>query len=342
MALSLRSTVLTAILSLVPMTSARCDDVEKFYQGRNINFYIGFGPGGGYDTYARVLARHMGRHIPGQPTVTPMNMPGGGGLTAANYLYNVAARDGASLATFGSFNALESLFGNKNANFETLKFTWIGNMAVDSVACAVWRHSGITSVADMKNKEVIFGSSGAASTTSQHVLAMQNLIGIKAKIITGYKGTKDINLAMQRGEVDGSCGINASSALSQWGGDIKDGNLKIIIQFGRKNHPVFGEATNIYDLLGSDEDKRMADLVFGANEIGRPIAAPPAVPADRAAALRRAFNGTLAEKEFLADAARASIPIDIMTSAEVEKIFARFLATPPKIVARSLSAIGRN
>ena len=342
MASYLRRFLLTAAFSLASIGFASSDEVQKFYKGRNINFYIGFGPGGGYDTYARILARHMGRHVPGQPTITPMNMPGGGGLTAANFLYNVASRDGASIAMFGSFNALEAFFGNKNANLETLKFTWIGNMAVDSVACAVWRSSGITSVADMKNREVIFGSSGAASTTSQHVLAMQNLIGVKAKVVTGYNGTKEINLAMQRGEVEASCGINASSALSQWGGDIKDGNLKVIIQFGRKNHPIFADAANIYDLLTSDEDKRTADLVFGANEIGRPVAAPPGIPADRANALRNAFTTTVSDKEFLSDAARAGIPIDPMSAAEVEKLFASFLANPPVIVARSLRAVGRN
>jgi tripartite-type tricarboxylate transporter receptor subunit TctC len=323
------------------MTSvcASAEPVADFYKGKSIDLLIGFGAGGGYDTYSRVISRHLGKFVPGNPAVVPQNMPGGGGLVVANFVYNVAPRDGLHLAMFGSFNGLEPLFGNANAKFETTKFTWIGNMNVDVEACGVWRSSGIESFADMKEKLVIFGSSGKASTTSQHALALKNLLGAKVKVVLGYQGTKDINLAMRRGEVNGSCGIYLSSAIAEWDQDLKNGDLRLVIQFGRKNAPLFGDAVNIYDLLKTKEDREVADIIFRPNEIGRPIAGTPGIPAERAAALRAAFMQTMKDPAFLADAEKARIPIDPMSGEEVTKLFAGFYDEPKEAVERAKSVI---
>jgi tripartite-type tricarboxylate transporter receptor subunit TctC len=326
---------LTALATLVVNTAAIADPVADFYRGKTMDIAIGFGPGGGYDTYSRVLARHLGRFVPGNPVMVAQNMPGGGGLVVANYIYNVAPRDGLHMAMFGAFNGLEPLFGNANAKFETVKFTWIGNMNIDVEACGVWRSSGIRTFEDMQTKQVVFGSSGKASTTSQHALALKNLVGAKVKVVLGYQGTKDINLAMRRGEVTGSCGIYLSSAIAEWAEDLKSGDLKLIVQFGRKGNPLFGDAANIYDHLKTEEDRQVADVIFRPNEIGRPVAGTPFMPSERAAALREAFMKTMKDPKFLADAEKAKIPIDPMTGEDVTKLFATFYDEPKDVIERA-------
>jgi tripartite-type tricarboxylate transporter receptor subunit TctC len=330
---------IAAFLAVANVSCALADPVADFYHGKTINLSIGFGPGGGYDLYSRVLARHFGNFIPGNPIVVPQNMPGGGGLVVANYLYNAAPRDGTQLAMFGSFNAMEPLYGDASAKFDPTKFTWIGNMNVDVEACGVWRSSGIQTLNDMLQRQVIFGSSGKSSTTSQHALALKNLIGAKVKVVFGYQGTKDINLAMQRGEVTGSCGIYLSSAMAEWSQDLQDGNLKLVVQFGRKNAPLFGDAANLYDQIKSEEDRQVADIIFQPNEIGRPIAAPPAIPAARAAALQDAFAKTMKDPAFLADAQQAMMPIDPTSGNEIEQLFSTFYGESSKIIQRAEAVI---
>jgi tripartite-type tricarboxylate transporter receptor subunit TctC len=326
---------LIAIVATMFVASANADPIADFYHGKSMDLSIGFGPGGGYDTYSRILSRHMGKFIPGNPTIVPQNMPGGGGLVVANFIYNAAPRDGLHMAMFGSFNGLEPLFGNPNAKFETTKFTWIGNMNIDVEACGVWRSSGIETFADMQNKQVVFGSSGKASTTSQHALALKNLVGAKVKVVLGYQGTKDINLAMRRGEVTGSCGIYLSSAIAEWADDLNNGDLKLVVQFGRKSNPLFGDATNIYDLLKTEEDRQVADVIFRPNEIGRPIASTPTMPPERAVALREAFMKTMKDPAFLADAEKAKIPIDPTSGEDVTKLFAKFYEEPKDVIERA-------
>ena len=314
---------------------ARADAVSDFYKGKSINIYIGFGPGGGYDVYARMLARHFGRFIPGNPNVVPQNMPGAGGLKAAAYVYHAAARDGLSLAMFGGFTGLEPLFGNDQANFDPVKFTWIGNMNRDVSSCAVWNAAGFDGFSDIMQRQIVFGSSGKASTTSQHALVLKNMLGAKVKVIEGYQGTNDINLAMKRREVDASCGIYLSSALTSYEQDLRNGNMRILVQFGRQNVPSFGDAVNLYDLLKTDTEKRVADLIFRQGEIARPIAGTPDIPAVRASALRTAFMQTMKDPAFLAEAAKVSMPIDPMTGEEVARLFESFYAAPKSIVERA-------
>src|SRR5215831_11026431 len=257
-------TTCSAVLAMMAAvaTPARADPISDFYKGKSINLYIGFGPGGGYDVYARVLARHFGRFVPGNPVVVPQNMPGAGGLKSATFLYQAAPRDGLTLGMFGGFNGLEPLFGNAQANFDTVKFTWIGNMNRDVSSCAVWNAAGFDRFSDIMQRQIVFGSSGKASTTSQHALVLKNMLGAKVKVIEGYQGTNDINLAMKRREVDASCGIYLSSALTSYEQDLRNGNMRILVQFGRQNVPSFGDAVNLYDLLKSDAEKQVADLIF--------------------------------------------------------------------------------
>jgi tripartite-type tricarboxylate transporter receptor subunit TctC len=330
------ASLLATIISTGTTTPATASDaVAQFYSGKTITLVIGFGPGGGYDTYARALARHFQKHMPGHPNVVPQNMPGAGGLTAANYLYNVASPDGLTLATFGPFNALEPLFGNSAARFDPTKLTWIGKMDADAGACGSWKSAGIERFSDVQKKEVVFGSSGRASTTTQQVLVLKHLLGAKVRIVQGYKGSADITLAMRRGEVGAMCGIAVSNALVQLRDDIKDGNIKMFIQFGRKNAPEFGDAENIYDLLSSPEDKQVAQIIFRPNELGKPVAAPPGVPADRVRALRGAFMQTMSEQTFRDEMRKLNLPVSTASGEEVTEIFAQLYAMPKSLIERA-------
>ncbi len=333
---------LLAVAVAATSSPARADAVADFYKGKSITISIGFGPGGGYDTYTRVLARHFGKFIPGNPTIVPQNMPGAGGLKAAMYVYHAAARDGLSLAMFGGFSGLEPLFGNDQANFDPVKFTWVGNMNRDVSSCAVWNAAGFNKFEDIMHRQMIFGSSGKASTTSQHALVLKNMLGAKVKVVEGYKGTNEINLAMKRREVDASCGLYLSSMLSTYEQDLKNGSLRILIQMGRENAPAFGDAVNIYDLLKSDSEKLVADIIFRQGEIARPIAAPPGIPVDRAQTLRTAFMQTMKDPAFLADAQKIGVPIDPTAGEEVTRLFESFYAAPKSVVERAKFVMTRD
>ncbi len=330
--------VVAGMMSTLP---ARADAVADFYKGKAVSLLIGFGAGGGYDTYSRVLARHFGKHIPGNPTVVPKNMPGSGGLKVANYLFNAAPRDGTYLGVFLASTALEPLFGGKRAKFKTTEFTWIGNMNNEVYACGSWGSSGVTKFSQMLNKEIIYGSTGKSAITSQHARVLKNVLGAKLRIIYGYKGTKGINLAMRRGEVSGSCGLSASTVMSRWHQDVASGDLRILIQFGRKNHPALRDAVNIYDLVKSEETKQALDVIFRQGEAGRPVAGTPAIPRDRAAALRAGFMATMKDPAFLADAKKTRLPIVASNGAQLTALFASFYAMPKSTIDAAKRAIGR-
>jgi tripartite-type tricarboxylate transporter receptor subunit TctC len=330
------ATLLATVTSNVATTPATAADAAaEFYAGKTITLLIGFGPGGGYDTYARALARHLEKHMPGHPNVVPQNMPGAGGLAAANYLYNLAPPDGLTIATFGPFNALEPLFDNPAARFDPTKLTWIGKMDTDAGACGAWKSAGIERFSDVQKKEVVFGSSGRASTTTQQVLVLKHLLGAKVRIVQGYRGSADIILAMRRGEVGAMCGIATSNVVMQLKNDVDNGNIKMFIQFGRKNESEFGNAENIYDLLLAPEDKQVAEIIFLPNELGKPIAAPPGVPADRTKALRDAFKQTIGDPAFLDEMRKLNLPISIATGEEIGKIFTTLYAMPKSLIERA-------
>jgi tripartite-type tricarboxylate transporter receptor subunit TctC len=338
---SLISSILVLSAFLSSTASVRADAVADFYSGKSISLMIGFGVGGGYDTYSRLLARHYGRHIPGKPNVVPKNMPGSGGLKVANYIYNAVPRNGTYLGVFLASTALEPLFGGVKGKFKTTGFTWIGNMNHEFFACGVWKTSGVTKFSQMREKEIIFGSTGRSAVTSQHARVLQHVLGAKLRIIYGYKGTKGINLAMHRGEVNGSCGLTASTVVSRWNKDIEAGNLRIIVQFGRKNHPVLGGAENGYDLVKSEDTKKALDVIFRQGEAGRPVAGTPDMPRDRTAALRAAFMATMKDPSFLADAKKTRLPIVATDGEQLAALFKSFYTMPKPVIEAAKKAIGR-
>jgi tripartite-type tricarboxylate transporter receptor subunit TctC len=307
---------------------AAADPVADFYKGKTVSLIIGYSAGGGADLWARFIARHLGRHIPGNPSVIVQNMPGGSGLAAVNHVYNTVPQDGMRII-------LPSAMGMPNVRWDTLKFKWLGNLARDAQSCVASGRSGIKSIADAREREIIFGSDGATNTTGQHPRLLATLFGYRLKIITGYTGTGQIRLAMESGEVEAVCSVWASSLLGPQRADVDSGRLVPIVQMGTKKHPIFGNAPMIYDLTPSKQDLQLMKFVFSPAEISRPLAVGPDTPADRVAALRDAFWAMAHSPELKADAEKQQLVVDPMDWKETEAALRDALALPEDVVARA-------
>lgn len=326
--------------------TAAADPIADFYKGRNLTILIGYGAGGGYDTTARIFGKHLSRHIPGNPTIVPQNMPGAGSMKVANFIYNAAPKNGQTLGVFASSTALEPLFGNKKAKYKTDGFEWIGSLHRDTASCAVWKGAGqnIRTLDDLlkAKKTVLFGSTSPAAITSQHALVLKNYLGAPVKVIYGYKGTKGISLAMQTGELNASCGMFESSVRGAFINHVKAGDLKVFVQFGPdKAVPFFGDATRLYDKAKSDEDRKVLDVIFRQTQLARPLAAPPGTPKARVAALRKAMLDTLSDPALVADAKRIRISFNPISGEEVGKIFASYYEMPQPLIKKAMALIGR-
>jgi tripartite-type tricarboxylate transporter receptor subunit TctC len=322
--------------------AAFADAASDFYASKNLSLIAGFPPGGGYDAYVRTLARHFGRLLPGHPTIVPSNMPGAGSLLAANYLYGKAPPDGTVLAMVASSAAMEPLLGNKAALFDVAKFGWLGSMSQDISYCGVWQSPGAAkSFDEMLTKETIFGGGATSAITFQHPMILKNVLGANIRVIPGYPGTRDIDLALHRGEVNGICGLYASSIRSSYFDDVKNGQLKLVIQMGSKTSDVFGKIPSVYDYAKTDTDREVLDVHFKQLVLGRPVAGPPGIPADRLKALREAFQAAMRDKDFLTEADRLGLDIDPATSTEVDATLQRLAAFPPEIFRKAQEAIGR-
>jgi hypothetical protein len=269
-------------------------------------------------------------------------MPGAGSLRAANYIFNLAPKDGTELGAWAASTVMEPLMGNDQAKFDAAKFGWIGSMNQDISFCGLWlRPGGPQSFADMFKVETVFGSAGQASISYQHPLILKNVLGAKVNVITGYAGTREVNLAMQRGEVHGACGLFLSSIKSQYLSDVREGRLKLVIQMGPKTTDIFGPVPSVFDFAKSDEERRVLELHFKQILLGRPIAAPPDVPSGIVETLRIAFMRTMHNPEFLEDARKVNIDIDPVSGAEVEGLLRQFADYPAAIVRKARAAIQR-
>jgi tripartite-type tricarboxylate transporter receptor subunit TctC len=319
--------------------AAKADSVSDFYTGKTMSLLIGFPPGGGYDTYVRVLARHYGKFIPGHPAVVPSNMQGAGSLLAANYLYAKAPNDGLTLAMFAASAAMEPFMGNKSALFDPAKFSWIGSMSQDVAFCGVWQGPGAANSFDeMMTRETIFGGGATAAITYQHPMVLKNVLGAKIRVIPGYPGTREVNLALHRGEVNGTCGLYASTIKASFNDEVVSGQLKPVIQMGAKKSDEYGKVPSVFDYAKTDIDRAVLDVHFKQLLLGRGIAAPPNIPGDRLKALREGLVATMKDKDFLTEAERVGLDIDPASAEEVEQLLVRGAAYPPEVFRK---AIGR-
>ena len=308
------------------------DPVADFYKGKTISMIVASGPGGGYDLYARTLVRHYARHIPGNPNIVIQYLPGGGGIVAANTLYSVTARDGTGMGLLASSTFLLAAVGDKNTKFDNLKFTYIGNMNEEVDTCSVWHTTGIKSAEDLKTREVIIGAAGPGSNSLTFPLGMNSVLGMKFKPIPGYQGGAQIRTtAMERGELQGTCGIFVSTMNAQFPKQLADGHLKVILQMGLSRHPSFKDVPNALELATDANGRAALELLFAQLALGRPILGPPEIPADRAAALQKGFDATMDDPQFRADAEKMRVELRWFGAAKMKQVMERMEAAPKAV-----------
>jgi tripartite-type tricarboxylate transporter receptor subunit TctC len=329
--------VVLVLLLAWPDVSLGQPSVEAFYRGRKIDLVIGYSPGGTYDLYARLLARHLGRHIPGQPLIVPRNMPGAGSRTAATYVFGIAPRDGSVLATADQSLSLQQAAGDTRLKFDTTQFNYIGNPNAENNTTVTWHTSGVRTIEDARRRETTMGATGG-STSSQYPKAMNALLGTKFRIIVGYPGGNDINLAMERGEVDGR-GSNSWASWkvtrAHW---LAEKKINILVQIGLKKAADLPDVPLLMELGASAEDRALLRLLSASTEIGRPIFTTPGVPAERVAALRAAFEAMLRDPAFVQEARKENFDIDPVTGEAMQKLVAEIVAIP-KAQAQRLKPI---
>lgn len=323
---------------LAAAAPVKADSVADFYKGKTVSIVVGHEVGTGFDVYSRVLIRHMGRYIPGAPNMIVQNMLGASGVTSANWLYNVAPKDGTVMGTFAQTVPLEPLFGNQMARYDAGRLVWIGNMESSVAICGVTKASGVKTFEDMRKREVLMGATGPTGPLVKSALAVKNLLGAQIKVIAGYKGSADVKLAMNRGELQGICGLPWSTVKSFWKQELDAGDFIPIIQISGEKTSEIGAIPHANDFIKSERDRALSGLLFGVQELGRVYAAPPDTPADRIAALRKAFMDTMADKEFLSDAAKTGIDIIPMNGETLTKLWKEFTSAPPELVEEAKKA----
>jgi tripartite-type tricarboxylate transporter receptor subunit TctC len=318
--------------------SAHAQSAAEFFKGRTVEIYIGYSVGGGYDLYARLLARHIGKHIPGNPTVIAKNMEGAASLRLANWLYQVGPKDGTVFGTIGRGTAFDPILGLNGAQFDGRRFTWIGSANDEVSVCVSWYTSGVKTFDDARTKELTIGGNGPSDDTVQFPRVLNAILGTKFNIISGYPGGNDVLLAMERGEVQGRCGWSWSSAKIAHHAWIDEKKINVLIQLSLAKHPDLPNVPLITDFATSEEQKQITKLIFARQVMGRPFLAPPGVPADRAEALRRAFMDTMNDRDFLADAESSQFEITPVSGERVQMLVNEIYGTPSEI-GRKAAAI---
>ena len=301
--------------------------VEDFYRGKKIDMIIGYSPGGTYDLYARLVARHLGDFIPGKPLIIPRNMPGAGSRAAANWIYNVAPKDGTVLATADQSLSLQQAAGDKRISFDTNRFIYIGNPNIENNVTASWHTSGIKTLDDAKKREVTVGATGG-STSSQYPKAMNALLGTKFKIVLGYPGGNDVNLALERGEVEvrgSNSWTSFKSTRPDW---IAEKKVNILVQVGLAKAADLPDVPLLMELGTSDDDRQLLRVLSSSTVIGRPIFTTPDVPAERVVALRKAFGAMVRDPGFIEDAKRGKFDVEPSSGESMQKIVSEMMAVP--------------
>lgn len=336
---ALGSLAAAAALTVLPISAGQAQSVADFYKGKTIELLIGYSPGGGYDTYARTIARHMSKHIPGNPTIVPKNQPGAGSLKLTNFLFNVAPKDGTTFGTIGRGIPMEPLLGGEGTQFDAKEFNWIGSANDEVSICVAWHTTGIEKFEDLYEKELVVGGTGSGADTDTFPMLIKNVLGAKIKLISGYPGGSDILLAMERGEVGGRCGWSWSSVKSRRMDWIREGKVNILLQMSLAKHPDIPEVPLVMDLAETREQKQIFRLMFARQRMGRPYVAPPGVPEERVAALRKAFMDTMKDPEFLAEAKKAKLEITPVSGEEIQTLIDELYEdTPQEIVEMAAEA----
>ena len=327
-----------AVLCFLPM-SIRADSVSEFYTNKTITISVGLSAGGGYDAYARLLSRHFSKHMPGRPNVVVQNVPGGAGLTLVNLLYNTAPKDGTTFGTFDRLIPLDPLLDGAQSHFDPSKFSWIGSMSQETLACVSWRGAKVSSLEDLRKTEILMAGTGPTSDASIYPKLLRAFLGLQLKVVNGYQGASDAILAMERGEVDGFCPWSWTSIETTRPTWLADKKINAFLQMGLRKDPHHADVPLALDLATSDQDREALELMMAPSLFARPFAAPPDLPKDRLSALRQAFSDTLKDPEFLADAAKSRLVVEEVSGQEIADELKKVYAIPQHVRERIRSAI---
>lgn len=334
MASTLRSLAAAALAALATVSGAGAQSVEDFYKKTQLSVYVGSGAGGGFDEIARVFSMHFVRHLPGQPTPLVKNMPGAGGLLNVNFMYAQAPRDGSAIAAPFNTVFMLPLFGDPAAKFDARKFTWIGSLDKQTGTCVVWHTSDIKTLQDASKREVQVGATGVNATPAIFSNMMNALFGTRFKVISGYT-TNEMRFALERGETEGVCGLAWQTYKAVQPGWIENKLIRPIAQMGLVKNRDLPDVPLAIEMLKDPADRRVFELVVLPQEFGRPFIAPPGVPADRAAAMVKAFAQTLTDPAFIADAAKIRLSLDPLTGAEIMRLLDEAHAAPKDVIDRA-------
>jgi tripartite-type tricarboxylate transporter receptor subunit TctC len=331
--------LLLLLAALARPVPAAAQSVADFYRGRTVTISVGLSAGGGYDLHARVLAHHLGKHLPGAPSVLVKNMPGAGGLTLVNSLYSTLARDGTELATFERGILLEPLLDASQSRFDPLRFSWIGSTDNDVSTCLSWHTSAVKTMDDVMRAELIVGGTGSTANANTLPRVLNAVLGTKFRVIPGYPGANDALLAMERGESQGFCSLGFATIEAIRPGWVRDRKVNIFVQLALQKSREHPEVPLALDLAKTPADRQAIALIVSPNLFARPFAAPPGVPGDRLDALRKAFDETVTDPDYLAEAAARALHVELVTGAELGNVLQRIYATPKEIVARVKEAV---
>ncbi|MGH6770655.1 MAG: Bug family tripartite tricarboxylate transporter substrate binding protein [Xanthobacteraceae bacterium] len=326
---------LTAV-AIAP-AGANAQSVADFYKDKQISLYIGFAPGGGYDLYARTVGRHLGKHIPGNPTIVPRNMEGAGSIRLANFIYSQAPRDGTAIASMGRGGAFGPLFGQKGAQFDAQKYVWIGSANNEVSTCTAWHTSGVTSFDQVLKRELVIAGTGPSDESVTVPKILNGVLGAKFKIVGGYTGATQMNLSMERNETQGRCAFswdNLKGAHQRW---LDEKKIVPLIQVAYEKAPDLKHVPLASDLAKTPAQKQIVNLFTARQVMGRPFFAPPDLPKDRADTIRKAFMATLRDPEFLAEARKVKIEIEPVSGERVQKIVHDIYTTPPAVVKQAIA-----
>lgn len=325
---------------VVAAVPARADAVEDFYRGTTITVICYSDAGSAYDVYARLLAKYMPAHLPGHPTMIVKSMVGAGGLTATRYLYSSAPHDGSVIGTIGRGIAFEPLLGEKTVDFDALKFLWIGSMEKETTFYVSWQSSQVKQAQDLFTHDLLLAGTGAGADSELISRALDGILGTRIKLITGYSGVAAAALAMERGEIEGLYWTLGGVMTSHpdW---LAEKKINLLFQTRRTPHPLIPDVPLVASLAKTEAQHQALDLLFARDLLGRPFLAPPDIPRDRAAALRRAFEATMSDKQLLADAEKGKMEIELVTGSELEEVIRTAYATPKPVVDMVQKAMGR-
>jgi tripartite-type tricarboxylate transporter receptor subunit TctC len=338
--LKLASAILGAIAAVSALSCAAFgQSVEAFYKANRLTVVIGYTPGTVYDLYTRSIARHIGKHLPGKPTVIAQNMPGAGSMKAANFIYGNAPKDGSQIATFARGLAMQPLLNDQGVQYDAMKMNWLGSPSTEVSVVFSWHTTPFKTVDDLFTREMLVPATGTGADSAIFPYVLNGILGTKFKVVSGYPGASETMLAIERGEADGSAAMswgNFTSAKQDW---LRDKKVNVLLQLAIKKHLLLANVPLVMDLAKSEADKKVLELIFSRQSMAYPYAAPPNVPADRLQSLRQAFDATMKDPEFLADMQQQKLDLDPLSGDEMQALIKSAYASSPDVIARAKSAI---